>query len=276
MTFWEHIEELRLTLLRVGLVIVLASLLAFVFHKPLFKLLLAPLEKPRSERQILVKERITAHKPTTITLPTGNVLHLQAGESIDIEVPKKGFYLFSPIEGFVAVVRVSFWAGLLLSSPLWLLFILQFILPALRARIKRVIFPFLGLSTLFIGIGIVFAYSVTLPIVTRFFQKFNEGIGENMWGLGQTLDFALTMILAHGLVFELYVGLLFLIRFGLLTPFQLKRARRPVIVLILLLAAIVTPPDLFSQLMLTVPMIVLYETAVVYAKMRPSPLRPRS
>jgi len=225
MRFWDHVEELRKTLLRMGLVIALATLLAFCFHKPIFSLLLAPLK----------------------------IDHL---------------YLFSPIEGFVTVLKVSFWTGLLASSPLWTLFLMQFILPALRSREKKHVLPFLGLSILFIACGILFAYTVTLPIVTRFFQKFNEGIGENLWGLGQTLNFALMLVLAHGLVFEFYVGLLFLIRFGLLTADQLKRARRPVIVLILLLAAILTPPDLLSQILLAAPMLILYETAVLYATLR--------
>ncbi len=267
MTFWEHIEELRQTLLRAGLAILLAALLSFVFHKPLFQLLLAPLEKPNLEKQVLIKERITARKATTLSLPEGEV-HLQAGESIDIEVPKKGFYLFSPTEGFISVLKVSFWAGLLLSSPVWLLFILHFIQPALRKKERGLIFPFLGLSVLFISVGLLFAYTVTLPIVSRFFMKFNESIGENLWGLGQALDFTLTLVLAHGIVFELYVGLLFLIRFNLITAYQLKRARRPVIVLILVLAALLTPPDLLSQLLLAAPMLILYETTVVYATLR--------
>lgn len=225
MTFWEHVEELRKTLLRIGLVIALATLGVFCFHKPLFHFLLAPL----------------------------NIEQL---------------YLFSPVEGFTSVLKTSFWGGFLFSSPLWIFLLLQFILPALRTREKKVIIPFFGLSTLFIGCGILFAYSVSLPLVVRFFQVFNEGIGENLWGLGHTLNFVLLFILAHGLVFEFYVGLLFMIHFGLLSAAQLKKARRAVIVLILALAAILTPPDVLSQVLLAGPMLFLYETAVLYATLR--------
>lgn len=225
MTFWEHVEELRKALLRMMLVVALAAFSAFCLHKPLFRLLLAPLE----------------------------IEHV---------------YLFSPLEGFAAVLKASFWAGLLASSPLWSFFLLRFILPALRGREKRLILPFLGLSVLFIAAGLIFAYMVTLPLVTRFFQNFNQGIGENMWGLGQTLNFALLLVLGHGLVFELYVGLLFLIRFNFLTVDQLRQARRAVIVLLLLLAAILTPPDVLSQLLLAAPMLIFYESAVLYASFR--------
>ncbi len=225
MNFWEHLEELRKALLRMGLVVVLATLAAFCFHKPLFKLLLAPL----------------------------GIDHL---------------YLFSPIEGFVTVLKTSFWTGLLASSPIWTYLLLQFTLPALLGREKKLILPFLGLSLLFISCGILFAYTITLPLVTQFFQKFNQGIGENLWGLGQTLNFALMLVLGHGLVFELYVGLLFLIHFGFLTSEQLRRSRRAVIVVILFLAAILTPPDILSQLLLAGPMLLLYETSVLYARFR--------
>ena len=228
MTFWDHLEALRVTLLRMGVVIFLATLLAFFFHKPLFALLLAPVEKQ---------------------LPNG-------------------LYFFSPTEGFVTVLKVAFWSGFLLSSPLWLLFLVRFITPALRLRERAILLPFLGLSTLFVSGGILFAYTVTLPLVSRFFLKFNAQLGENLWGVGETLNFSLGLILAHGLVFELYVGLLFLIRFGLVTASQLIIARRGVIVLIVFLAAVLTPPDVLSQLLLAVPMVLMYETAVFYAKRR--------
>ncbi len=267
MRFWEHVEELRITLLRMGLVVVLAALVAFIFHKPLFSLLLAPLETSSLKHEVLIKERFTASRATTLTLPSGQV-HLAPGESIDVERPKQSFYLFGPLDGFATVMKTSFWTGLALSSPLWLLFLLRFIAPALRTGEQRVVLPFLGLSLLFISLGIAFAYCVTLPLVTGFFQRFNEGIGENMWGLEQTLHFALTLILAHGLVFELYVGLLFLIWLGLVRCDQLKRARRGVIVVILLIAAVLTPPDILSQLLLAMPMLLLYESVVLYAYLR--------
>ncbi|MCC5832217.1 MAG: twin-arginine translocase subunit TatC [Chlamydiales bacterium] len=222
MTFWEHVEELRKTLLRMMLVVALATVAAFCFHKPLFNILLAPLEIEK-------------------------------------------LYLFSPLEGFTTVLKTAFWAGLLASSPLWTFFLLQFILPALRGREKRLILPFFFLSALFIVCGILLAYTVTLPLVTQFFRSFNEGIGENLWGLGETLNFALMLVLAHGLVFELYVGLLFLIHFSLLSADRLRQARRGVIVLILVLAALLTPPDLLSQILLALPMLLLYETAVFYS-----------
>lgn len=263
MRFWEHVEELRKTALSMGLVILIASLLAFFFHKPLIELLLAPLEKPRFKREILVKERIFAYENMTLSLPEGP-LHLKKGESLIIEVPQKGFFLFSPIEGFVAVMKLSLLAGLLLSSPLWLLFLLKFILPALGGGQRKILLPFFGLSLLFIGSGILFCYTVTLPLVGAFFQHFNESLGQNMWGLRETLDFTLALIISHGLVFELYVALLLLIHFGLLHASQLRRARRGVIVLILILAAILTPPDVLSQVLLALPMLALYEATILY------------
>lgn len=225
MTFWEHIEELRRTLLRAGAAIFLFSFAVFFFHQPLIKVLLAPLE--------------------TLNLT---------------------LYLFGPVEGFSIAFKVSFWVGLLASSPFWVFTFLQFIFPGLRQKEKKVLIPFLLFSIFFIGAGIIFAYFITLPLVIHFFYQFNAGMGENLWGMRQTFDFALALILAHGIVFELYVGLLMMIHFKVIRHTQLKKGRRLAIVVILVIAALLTPPDILSQLLLAIPMWLLYEGSLAYAK----------
>lgn len=225
MRFWEHVEELRGTLVRCALIIFLSTLAAFCFHKQLIALLLIPL---------------------------GN----------------HPLYFFGPTEGFTLALKVSFWTGLLASSPLWLYTILHFILPGLRKREKKLILPFFCLSITFIALGLTLAYTLTLPLVIRFFTQFNAGLGDNLWGLAQTLHFALMLILGHGLIFELYVGLLLLINYGFVSVHQLKRGRRVVMIVILVIAAIVTPPDILSQLLLAMPMLLLYEGAILYARTR--------
>jgi sec-independent protein translocase protein TatC len=175
-------------------------------------------------------------------------------------------YLLSPLEGFFCATKLSFWTGIILSSPCWLYFFLTFLLPALKPREKRALFPFLLLSFLLILGGALFAYRITLPLVFRFFQKFNAGMGENLWSLSQTLNLILKLSLAHAIIFELYVVLLFLIKFGYLRFALLKQARKGVIVAFFVLAALLTPPDVLSQLLLALPMWLLFESALFYAR----------
>ncbi|MFC2049225.1 twin-arginine translocase subunit TatC, partial [Chlamydiota bacterium] len=177
-------------------------------------------------------------------------------------------YLFGPLEGFALALKLSFWGGLVLSSPLWLYFLLRFLMPALRAREKSLIFPFLGLSLLCVLGGIAFAYTITLPLVSSYFAQFNAGLGENMWGLKESVNLSLGLLLAHAIVFELYVVLLFLVHFGLFPYLLLKKVRKGVIVAIFILAAILTPPDVLSQLLLAFPMLLLFESTLLYARLK--------
>jgi sec-independent protein translocase protein TatC len=178
------------------------------------------------------------------------------------------FVLLSPLEGFFSAAKLSFWVGFVLSSPLWLYFLLSFFLPALNRKEKKLLFPFFLCSAIFIFIGIFFAYTVTLPLTFNFLKNFNASLGENLWSLSKSLDLVLSLLLAHGLIFELYVVLLFLVRVNLCSYELLQKARRGVIVAVFILAAILTPPDVLSQLLLALPMLLLYESALIYARYR--------
>lgn len=284
--FWDHVDECRKMLIGISLIAFCGTLLMFSFHQHLFHLFLAPLKQSIPvERTILVRERLTCASATssqTISLPPGALvlgqqrlsssssshLILQPGESVEIEFPQKNFYIFNPLEGFASACKLSFWSGVILTSPFWLFLVLRFLLPALREKEKRCLVAFFSLSALFISGGIFFACRLTVPLVTHFFQKFNAQIGENLWSLSQTLDLTLGLVLAHALVFELFVGLIFCIHFGLVRASHLLQARKAMIVLILLTSAFLTPPDVLSQVLLAFPMYLLYETSILYAKTR--------
>ncbi len=182
-------------------------------------------------------------------------------------------YLFSPLEGFMIALKISFWGGLLLASPLIIGLLLLFLLPALKHSEKKMLLPFLSLSLLFVSLGILFAYKITLPFVSNYFYSFNAELGTNLWSLKESVSLSLGLISAHALVFELYVILLFLIHFGFLTYSLLKKIRKGVIVAIFILAAILTPPDVASQLLLAFPMLVLFESAIFYARFKKKPIK---
>lgn len=176
-------------------------------------------------------------------------------------------YIFSPLEGFIGSLKMSFWGALLLSSPIWFYFLMRFLSPALHPREKKFIFPFFNLSFFFMLTGLVFAYKLTLPLLGSFFLHFNGELGQNMWSLGATLNLIIGLLVAHALVFEIYVILLFMIHFRLVNFLFLKKIRREVVVATFVLAAIATPPDVFSQILLALPMLLLYESTLIYAKL---------
>jgi sec-independent protein translocase protein TatC len=174
--------------------------------------------------------------------------------------------IFSPLEGMLASLKVSFWVGLVGTSPIWLYFILQFILPALHSQEKSLVAPFLLLSGLFLTAGGLFAYFVTIPLANIYLQSFNNAIGMNLWGLSSYLDYTLILILANALACEISVLLLFAVHYGFVSAEVLISKRKHMIVAAFILGALLTPPDILTQFMLAIPLIALYELAIIYAK----------
>lgn len=174
--------------------------------------------------------------------------------------------LLSPFEGFLTACKIAFISGLILTSPLWIYFTLCFVLPALHKRERTLIAPILFLSFLFVLGGTSFGYYVTLPLSLHFLEKFSLGI--NLWALTKTVSFILSLLFAHALAFELVVIALFLAHIGLLSHSMLSRARRFVYVALLIASAILTPPDVVSQLLLALPLALLFECIVLYASFR--------
>jgi sec-independent protein translocase protein TatC len=233
LTFWDHIEQLRRTLLWTGAVILLGTIISLAFHKHLFALLEHPIVN------LLVNEK-----------------------------PSSALVVFSPTEGMTILLKVCFWTGLVATSPFWLYIILKFILPGLTVRERRLAAPFFLLSSLLFSLGVLFAYLVTLPIANRFLYDLNASMATNLWGLGSYISYSLVLLLAHGLLFEGFVILLFLIHLEMIRPEQLVRQRRAAVVLLFIVAALLTPPDVITQCLLALPALGLYELMILYGKYR--------
>lgn len=242
-TFWDHVEQLRRTLLRIGVVVLLGMVASLVFHKHLFALL----EQP------IVNLLITGHTQQT---------HLQG---VTITLPHS-LVIFSPLEGMTLLFKVSFWVGLVGTSPCWLYMILRFLAPGLTRRERRLLFPFLLLSILFFSLGLLFAYGVTLPIANRFLYELNASMAINLWNLGSYINYSLLLLLAHGLLFETFVVLLFLIHLEVIDSERLAKHRRIAIVTLFAIAALLTPPDVITQCLLALPALALYELMILYGR----------
>jgi sec-independent protein translocase protein TatC len=183
--------------------------------------------------------------------------------------------ILSPIDGITTTFKVCFFLGLTATSPFSLYYILNFIAPAFEPKYYHLMLPFLIISCLFLTLGFSFAYFFTIPLANQYLMQFNQDIGTNLWTLSNYLDYSIMLMLGNGLAFELAVVALFLVHFRLLTSTQLIHCRRYFLISAFILGAILTPPDVLTQFMLAIPLIILYECIILYAKLAPSFSRPK-
>ena len=166
-------------------------------------------------------------------------------------------------EVLTAQLKVSFIAGVVAAAPVILFQIWSFIAPALYVKERRM-FTLLYLTAilLFVG-GILFAYLLVFNIVVNFFITFGQDVTTPMLSLKTYVDFLFAFILPFGIVFELPVAIALLTRIGLVKPATLKKVRKYVFFGVFVLSAVLTPPDIFSLIMLAIPLYILYEVGIV-------------
>jgi len=172
-------------------------------------------------------------------------------------------YFFSLPEAFMARVKVSLALGLVLSTPILLYEVWRFVSPALKVEEKKYVYPAIFFSTLLFLLGILFGYYLILPIGIKFLLGFGSESLQGLLGVSRYLSFLLFFLLSFGLVFELPVVVFFLTKIGVLSPKLLRQRRREAIILIFIAAAVLTPSiDLFTQLMMAIPLLILYEISI--------------
>ncbi|MBI2870276.1 MAG: twin-arginine translocase subunit TatC [Candidatus Omnitrophica bacterium] len=176
-------------------------------------------------------------------------------------VPRLVF--IGPSEAFVARLKVAFMGGLILSMPLVLYHAGAFVWPALKDRERRLVGASVWAVVLFFALGVAFAFFLAVPVGLKFLMGFGGSVIEPMLSADRYLSFVGAMLLVFGIVFELPVLLVVLSRIGIVTPAFLRQKRAPVIVAIFIVAAIVTPPDVVSQCLVAIPMILLYELGIL-------------
>ncbi len=175
--------------------------------------------------------------------------------------PKQLVFL-SPAEGFMVTLKVSLFGGLVLALPVVFYQLWQFVAPGLLEKERRYVPLVVLLSTFSFVLGAAFAYLVIVPLALRFFLGFESPTLVATIRVNEYLAFVTNMMLAAGIVFEMPLLGFFLGRIGVLTP-RFLRAKRPyAVVAILTIAAILTPPDVLSQILLAAPMLILYEVSI--------------
>jgi len=186
----------------------------------------------------------------------------------DVAVDAKGklvmMQALNPTEGFMLSIKLSLFAGIVISFPLLLLYTLQFILPGLRKNEKNALWPALFIGFGLFLTGILFSYFFVLPKVLDFFYNYSQEMGvTNEWRIGYYISFATQFTLIFGLSFELPVVVMTMVKLGILNYEVMRNTRSYAILAIVVIAAIITPtPDAFTLLLLAGPMIILYEICI--------------
>ena len=203
-----------------------------------------------------------------VLLPFANTLYAWLAQPLLEKLPAGGQLIATEVASpFFAPLKLSFFVAMVLAMP-WLLYqAWAFVAPGLYRREKRLALPLLSSALLLFYAGCAFAFFLVLPAVFGFMAKVTPDGVAMMTDINAYLDFVLVLFLAFGLAFELPVAMLVLVLLGWVTPAQLREARGYAIVGIFVVAAIVTPPDVISQLMLAIPMCLLYEAGILAAAM---------
>ena len=248
MSFFDHLDELRKHIIRSVLAIVVFSVVAFANKHILFDVIL-----------------FGPKNPDFWTYRMFCKLSLLLTGTEDYCVKEIGFILSNiSITGqFSQHFFISFIAGCILAFPFILWQFWQFIKPALSAKEKGYARGLVFYSSVLFFTGILFGYYLLSPVSVSFMGSYrvsDEVINEI--NLESYISFVATLTFATGLVFELPILVYFLAKIGLLTSGWMRKYRRYAIVVILILAALVTPPDVSSQVLLTIPLLGLYELSI--------------
>ncbi|NVM26835.1 MAG: twin-arginine translocase subunit TatC [Desulfobacterales bacterium] len=226
--FLAHLEELRKRLIVCAIAIGIGFVISYIFSKQLFSFLILPL---------------------TEVLPADS--HL-----IFTSLP----------EMFIAYVKVALIAGIILAIPIIFYELWMFLAPALYQREKRYLIPFVLFSSILFIAGALFGYVVVFPYGFKFFISFATEDIQALPSVKQYFSFTIRLLLAFGLVFELPVVVFFMTKIGLVTPDSMKRFRKFAILGSFIMAAILTPPDVATQIMMALPIIILYEVSIIISK----------
>lgn len=173
----------------------------------------------------------------------------------------------APTEAFVTRMMIALLGGIFASSPFLVFQVWRFISVGLRKNENKYIAIFGPFSFIFFVLGTLFAYFLIIPLGIKFLLSFATDSITPMISLSKYVSFVGTLTLAFGLIFQLPIAILFLTKIGLVTPRFLSTRRKNAIVLIFIGAAVLTPPDVVTQCLMAIPLLILYEIGIIFSKL---------
>ena len=252
MSFMDHLEDLRWMLIRSTIVILILSAVSYLFIDFIFETLIFGAKDP---------DFITYHFFCEATKFFGL-------EDSTACATQFSFIIQNTEVGgqFSMFIWTCITAGFILGFPYILWEIWKFISPALYEKERKNARAFIIVSSLLFFLGILFGYYVIIPLSVNFFGTFIvSDIIQNQFSIDSYISMVKTSVIASGLVFELPIIIYFLAKMGLVSAPFLRNYRRYAIVIILIIAAIVTPPDIVSQVIVSIPILILYEVSIFIA-----------
>lgn len=226
--FTSHLEELRKRLITCFIAVGIGFVASYGFKEQLFQILVRPLKKVMNE----------GDKMIFTGLP----------------------------EAFFTYLKVAFLSGLILAAPVIIYQFWMFVAPGLYEKEKKVMIPIVILSTFFFVGGSLFGYFIVFPWGFKFFLGFSSDLIQAMPSMKEYLSFSAKLLLAFGVVFELPLVITFLARLGIVSVDFLKKNRKYALLLFFAGAAMLTPPDVVTQIMMALPLMVLYEISIIGAR----------
>jgi sec-independent protein translocase protein TatC len=290
-SFWEHLQDLRTAIVRSGIAVGLALMICLLFDARIVAILEYPLrrvhmfEKPKTT--VTLELGTTKFGPTVVSSDDFPNLPPEKGNyTVHIGVAKIGQQLvftpkldphpstenemevrlhnLSPAEAFFVAFHVAMYAAFAISSPFWIYFLGSFILPAFKRSERQIVFSWLGWGIFLFFLGVLSTYFVLLPVALRASMKYSELLGFSAadWRADEYINFVCKFLLGMGVGFQFPLVVLFLVKVGLVTHRQLAHFRRHVIVLSLVLGALLTTPEVITQVAMAVPLYLLYEICI--------------
>ena len=249
MSFWSHIDALRKHLFRSVVVVLLLAIVLFCYPEFLFdEVIFGPLQNDFPTYRAFCK---LSH-------------YLDLGDQLCF-----GNYTFKLqslglADQFTSQMWIAFLGGLILGAPYVLWEVWKFIKPALKEKEKKASTGFIVSSSLLFLLGVLFSYYIIVPLSINFLGNYQVSARvENNFTMDSFISTVTTLTIATGLVFELPVIVYFLTRFGLMSPEYMRKYRKHAVVVILVVAAVITPsPDITSQLLVAFPLYLLYEASI--------------
>ena len=247
MSFFDHLEELRGHIMRSLLAIVVAGIGLYIFKDWVFDtVIFGPAKKDFISYKVFCA--------ISQSLGIGNALCLEPPE---FRMQAVGFG-----EAFITTIRVSFIGGIVLAFPFIVNEFWKFIRPGLYETEQRAARGMVLICTLLFLTGVFFGYFILAPFATNFLLGYTIPGVDNVPTLVSMINYMIMFILPAGLVFELPVVVYFLSKIGLVSPEGMRQYRRHAIVVILIVAGIITPPDVVTQTLLSLPLFMLYEASI--------------
>ena len=267
MPFLDHLEELRWRILKALAALVVGAVICFAFSDSIMQILTRPyeeavlsLESQQSSGVVLAVKKLVSQwlgQPDAAPEPDAPIADLP---------PARRLQALRPMTYFFISLQIAFVGGLLLALPVIFYQAWRFVAPGLLQREKRLTLPIISLSVLCFSIGAMIAYYIVLPLGLRFFLALEPPDMTSQWAADEYIGFVLRLIAGFGIVFEMPVLSLFLAKVGVLTAARMRRIRRYAIIGIFVLGAIFTPPDPVSQLLMALPLLLLYEISIWVCK----------